>query len=150
MITCASVILRSTFVKHSFSRPSSTTQALRSTLSELVVHPGPAWQVTDLATTDAGSAVQAPAPVSGLLECGKAHLEDWLTELIRSSSAASTPDLWRAIRKTVALLNQSHTLADVPTFIPADPYAGSTRAIRRRRHRIGTFDAQNDWIRLTD
>ena len=92
---------------------------------------------------------QALSPVAGLLECGKAHLEDWLTELIRLSGAASTPDLRREIRDTVALLETSHALGDVREFIQANQ-AREALSPFVDGHHTGIFDALDDRIRLTD
>ena len=93
---------------------------------------------------------QALSPVAGLLECGKSHLEDWLTELIRLSGAASTSDLRREIRKTVALLDEGHTLADVPGFIQSGEAREALAPFVDDGHHTGIFDAQDDRIRLTD
>ena len=92
---------------------------------------------------------QALSPVSGLLGCGKAHLEDWLTELVRMSGVASTTGLRREIRNTVGLLDASHTLGDVREFIQSSQ-AREALAPFVDGHHTGIFDARDDRIRLSD
>ncbi len=92
---------------------------------------------------------RALSPVSGLLGCGRAQLEDWLTELVRMSGAASTPDLRREIRNTVGLLDATHTLGDVREFIQSSQ-AREALAPFTGGHHTGIFDAGNDGIRLAD
>ena len=92
---------------------------------------------------------QALSPVAGLLACGKAHLEDWLTELVRLSGTASTPELRREIRDTVALLESGHTLGDVREFIQSSLAREALKPFTTGHH-TGIFDARDDGIRLSD
>lgn len=68
------MISQSEFVKHSFSRPSPTRRASRNTLSELVVHQGPALQGFDQAATNPGGAVQAD--LKSLVRLGDRFVHD--------------------------------------------------------------------------
>ena len=92
---------------------------------------------------------QALSPVSGLLACGRAHLEDWATALVREAGGPVTPEARRELRSTVALLNPEHTLGDLLAFVQSDqareaiaPYVSGNHA--------GIFDGADDGIRLAD
>ncbi|MDE2772176.1 MAG: DUF87 domain-containing protein [Gemmatimonadota bacterium] len=92
---------------------------------------------------------RALSPVRGLLGCGRHHLDDWIAAVVRETEGAAPSEVRREIRKTVALLQPGHTLADVKRFVQADEVRSALEPFTHGNH-TGIFDADDDGIRLSD